>query len=250
VLSLRTADGSLTGKALRISKTGALPPQQFGFPNTIHQIELPPDSRAPLCSDPAEAAARIDAAYAILLLERAHAAVLAADMKLTSDQISVLEAKYDRYLFDGFPMFPWEAWANGKFLTKSTIADGPPRNSLVLLHPGAGVVGSLKSSARSDTDGTLSIEALGWIRYRDDHESWYGASLLAVFPTDRDPGYGIALNYNLYKLGVTWHDDKDTGHDGLTLFLGMDFLQFVNEKYRTYQSYRRKVADTLNEVGN
>ena len=39
-----------------------------------------------------------------------------------------MEKVYDKYLFEGFPMFPWEAAVNSWFLTDKSIANGPPRN--------------------------------------------------------------------------------------------------------------------------
>jgi len=241
--------GDMPATALRITKTASLPVRQMGFQNTAYVIELPPDATARPCANAAEAAARIDAAYVIVLMERAQAAAIQHRMKLAADEIGELEQQYDRYLFEGFPMFPWEAWLNGKFLASNRIARGPPRNSIVFLHPAAGVVGSVESGTQSDVDGTLGVEALGWIRYDDSHRNWYGVSLLATFPTDREPGYGVAFNYNIYKVGATWHDDKGMGHDGWALYLGMDFLQFVNEKYRTYDAYREKVTKGLSELG-
>jgi hypothetical protein len=242
-------DGDLPATAIRISRTADLPPQQIGFNNTTHELDLPFDAESSLCQDPAEATARIEAGYVILLMERAHAAVLEEGVRLTTRQIVALEEEYDRYLFEGFPMFPWEAWANSVFLTKETIAQGPPRNAIVLLHPAAGVVGNMESDARSDVGGVLSVEALGWIRYSRDYDKWYGVSLLAVFPTDRNAGYGVAFNYKNYKLGVTWHDDKDTGHDGAAIFLGIDLLQVLDEKFRDYEGYKEKLDETLRSIG-
>lgn len=241
--------GNLPAMATRISRTADLPPKQIAFATTPHALELPFDPESPLCQDSAEASARTEAGYAVLLMERAQAAVLEEGMRLTTWQIASLEAEYDKYLFEGFPMFPWEAWANSVFLTKETVTQGPPRNAIVLLHPAAGVVGNIESGARSDAGGALSVEALGWIRYSRDYDKWYGVSLLAVFPTDRNAGYGVAFNYNAYKLGVTWHDDEASGHDGAAIFLGMDLLAFLDSKHREYDGYRKKLDETLKAVG-
>jgi len=115
------------------------------------------------------------------------------------------------------------------------------------MHPAAGVVGSVASGSKSDIGGTLSIEPLGWIHYSNDYQHWYGASLLAAFPSDRSAGYGIALNYNNYKLGVIWVSDSSGGHNGATIFIGMDLLQFVSKERRTYGGYMDRVKALLNE---
>lgn len=241
--------GELRPAAIKISRTADLPPTQIGFANTPHAVELPFTAESALCRDPGEAAARIDAGYVILLVERAHAAVLGDRVLLAVDQIAALEEEYDRYLFEGFPMFPWEAWANGVLLTKDTVAQGPPRNAIVLLHPAAGFIGNVESGARSDVGGVLSIEPVGWIRYSRDYDKWYGLSLLAVFPADRNAGYGVAFNYRNYKLGVTWHDDESGEHDGAAIFLGVDLLQFLDSKHREYEGYKEKLERTLRSVG-
>ncbi len=50
-------------------------------------------------------AARRDAASFIILVERVIADTRRDQFKLTASQMGVLEGQYDRYLFDGFPMF-------------------------------------------------------------------------------------------------------------------------------------------------
>lgn len=217
---------------------------QFAFRNRTFQLELPMDAADALCSSE-QAPARIEAAYVVLLMERALGAVVAEGASLTAAQIGNLEELYDKYLFEGFPMFPWEAWANGKLLATDKIAGGPPRNAMVLLHPGAGVVSSIESDSRTDAGATLSVEPFGWIWYSDDYSKWWGVSLLAVLPSDRNTGGGIALNYNNFKLGVTWHDDDGAEHDGLGIFLGVDFMQFLGEKQRKYEGYKKELDEAL-----
>jgi hypothetical protein len=243
-------NNALPAASVRLSKSGDLPPKQFGFFATPHQLELPLAAESSLCQDERAATARIEAAYIILLMERAKAAVIAEGIALTAKQISDLEARFDKYLFEGFPMFPWEAWVNGALLTPKEIAKGPPRSSIVLLHPAAGAVAGVDSDSRSDTAAVLSVEALGWIRYSRDYDTWYGASLLAIFPTDRNIGYGVAFNFNNYKLGVTYHDDDQSNHDGFAIFLGMDLLQFIDEKHRKYEGYKDKLDKALRSVGH
>ena len=218
-----------------------LVPKQVAFPSTAFQLDLPKDGADALCSSAKEKAARKEAAEFVSTVAGAFGKLTANDFKLVATQIGALEKVYDKYLFEGFPMFPWEAAVNSWFLTDKSIANGPPRNSIVLLHPAAGVVSSVDSDSRSDMGGVLSVEPLGWIRYSDDYETWYGVSLLAAFPSDREVGYGVALNYRNFKLGVTYHDDDTGQYDGAAIFFGMDLYQFLGEKQRSYKAYLEEI---------
>lgn len=158
--------------------------------------------------------------------------------KAAAEEIAKKGALLDKYLFEGFPMFPWEAWVNSYFLTPEKVEDGPPRSQHVVLHPSAGVVGTVKPGEEHDTAAVLAIEPYGRVWYTEDYDHWYGVSLLALFPTDRDPGYGIALNYDEYKLGITYGTDED--YKGLTLFFGLELFSFAGEKLRKYDEYKKK----------
>jgi hypothetical protein len=246
------SDGSATVAGFAIVKSGTDPlyPKQGGFHGETYFVELPIEVDSPLCSDDGIRRARIEFATLSQAISDASGEILAGKIREVAEKIVSLEAAYDRYLFEGFPMFPWEAAVNSWFLTPKHIANGPPRNQIVLMHPAAGIVVATASDAKSDTGATLSIEPLGWVRYAEDHKSWVGFSLLAVFPGDREPGYGVAVNYNMFKLGVTWHDDDTGERDGPAVFLGLDLYQFLGEKYRQYDGYRDRIkalkASSLN----
>lgn len=237
--------GNLPSKAFDITKSGGLTPTQDAFSGTGHEVILPIDKSGECSQNPNGVR---DAAVFILLVQKVLADAAQHRIALTATQLDVLEKEYDKYLFEGFPMFPWEAAVNSWFLTPETIAQGPPRNMLVLLHPAAGVVGSVSSGSRSDIGGSLSIEPVGWIHYSSDYQKWYGASLLTVFATDRNVGYGVALNYRNYKLGVVWVSDRGSSHNGATLFLGIDLLQFVNKEQRTYGGYLDKAKQVFSQA--
>lgn len=233
-------------KVFEMQKRGAFGGEQSAFSGTGHEVVFPVTDTGSCQTNPL---ALRDAARYVLLVYKVVADSRQYEFSLTATQIAVLEKQYDQYLFDGFPMFPWEAAVNGLFLTKETIAHGPPRNMLVLLHPAAGVVGAVGSGSKSDIGGALSIEPIGWIHYSADYSHWYGASLLTVFPTDRNVGYGIAFNYQHYKLGVVWVSGRSGGHGGATIFLGMDLLQFVSKEKRAYSGYLEKVKQLLGKAG-
>lgn len=236
------SSGSMTPATFVVSKDAATF-RTFAFQNNPRAFELPSDKNAAKCVSNADRTSRIEAANFILLVQRAIVEFNKDAFKSAALQIKSLEETYDSYLFEGFPMFPWEALVNSWVLTDKHIANGPPRNALVFLHPAAGFVGSVDSNTSSDIGGVLSIEPIGWIRYSANYKSWYGASLLAVFPSDREAGYGVTLNYEKFKLGVTWHDDDDPKHEGLAVFLGFDLYRLLGKENRNYDDYKDKLKN-------
>lgn len=239
------AEGRNPAASFSITKSGTDPLalKQGVFHGESYFIELPIDAASPLCADSGVKRARVEFATIAQGVFDASGELLVSEVRRLADQVVTLEATYDKYLFDGFPMFPWEAAVNSWFLTDKRIANGPPRSQLVFLHPAAGLVASTAKDAKSDTGATLSIEPLGWVRYTKDYRHWMGVSLLAVFPGDRDPGYGVVFNYDMFKLGVTWHDDKTGEHDGAAVFVGVDLYKFLGDKYRDYDGYRDRVKE-------
>lgn len=218
--------------------------RQVAFASSPFELELPRAGDEPLCAGASEKSSRMEAASFVLAFSTTMGRLNAPAFQKGAGAIARLEKQLDKYLFEGFPMFPWEAFVNGLMLDKS-IVNGPPRDVLVLMHPASGIVGSVGSDTDSDIDGVLSVEPLGWIRYSQDYSSWYGVSLMAVFPTDRNAGYGVALNYNNFKLGVTWHDDDTGVHEGAAVFFGMDLYQLLSREKRNYQNYLNSVKAAL-----
>jgi hypothetical protein len=240
-------DADFAPSDYRVDDLGvSLQPKQVAFANTRFQLDLPKSNGDPLCGNSSEKDARKEAAEFVITFTGVFGQLTAPQFRLVAKRIETLEAVYDKYLFEGFPMFPWEAAVNSWFLAKERIAEGPPRDAIVVLHPAAGIVSSVDSDSKSDTGSVLSIEPLGWIRYSADYETWYGISLLAVFPADREAGYGVALNYRNFKLGVTYHDDDTGEYDGAAIFLGMDLYQLLGEKQRSYKAYFERVKQELN----
>ena len=234
-----------------ISKTDEIPARQLLLRSTANELELPGGATHQDCRDAGRKNALIEAGRFVKLVARSHAALSQPSIVRVARRVEALEAQYDKYLFEGFPMFPWEALINSLVLTKDTIADGPPRQQLVLMHPSAGVVGATGSGSATDVGTTLAVEPLGFIWYGDNHDSWYGISVLAVFSEDRDAGVGIGFNYNNFKLGITWHDyDDEAAYEDPTIFLGIELYQFVGEQHRKYTQYRDKVDALLEGVTN
>ena len=208
------------------------------FHGQTYFVELPIAADPTLCSPEKLKTARIEFASVVQGMKDAVGALTVEAIAQVEKRVAGLETTFDRYLFEGFPMFPWEAAVNSWFLAEKHLVDGPPRDQIVLAHPAAGVVASIASGTKSDTGTTLSIEPVGWVRYDKNYRHWWGVSLLAVFPSDRDAGYGVAVNYDMFKLGVTWHDDDTGQHDGAAVFVGLDLYKFLDARYREYDGYR------------
>lgn len=179
------------------------------------------------------------------------AIALSASMQEGAARIEAIEARFDRYLFEGYPMFPWEALVNSWVLTPKHLAGGPPRNQIVLIHPSAGVVASTKSFADADPELALGIDLVGWIYYpeRFDYRSWWGVAAMASIADDQGVGLGVALQWENFRLGAVYHDEDRDGKlfdDQLSIFLGVDLYNLVRDKHRKYESYLEKLRKLTN----
>ena len=237
--------GSAPSDFIISTDPAALDGKQYLFFGTENSLELPKNPSNPLCKED-ELHSRVEAAYFAKLVRDATGDTTGLVIPEVVKRIGGLEAAYDKYLFEGFPMFPWEALVNSWLLTKRRIADGPPRNQIVFLHPAAGVIGSDATKSDAEIVPVLSIEPLGVVRYTANFEHHYGFSLLTTFPTDRDPGIGFALNYDSFKLGITWHKDEDGPHDGAAVFFGVDLYGFVGDKIKRYNGFKEKAKQLSN----
>lgn len=161
-----------------------------------------------------------------------------------------LSVRYDRMLFEGFPMMPWEAAANSWFLAPKTISQGPPHHQLVLLHPSLGTSMSTARFSQIRFGAGLAVEPLGWVYYprSAEHRSWWGVSTVALFRGDLGLGAGVLARYRHFSAGVVWHDlnnDNRLFNDRGFIYLGMDLYQLLGRTARGYHAYKEKVGQTL-----
>jgi hypothetical protein len=160
---------------------------------------------------------------------------LAAARGAAFERIEQIEERYDRYLFKGFPMFPWESWLNGLLLAPEHLASGPPHHQIVAVHPGAGVEATLKLRANDGWNAALALEPIGWIYYppSKDFRVWWGASALLAFRRDIGMGAGVLFHYQNFSLGLVLRPLTQGGslrHGERFVFLGIDAYQFLKKK--------------------
>lgn len=161
-------------------------------------------------------------------------------------------ARYDRMLFEGFPMFPWEALANSWLWKDRPIKDGPPHDLLVLAHPSLGAEMRTTLSG-SNIEASFAIEPLGWVHYPKAraHKTWYGLSMLTTFRGDMGIGLGGVARLQNFTAGVIWHDDDRDGrpwNSRAHIFIGLDLYQFVGHRLRRYEDFKDRVETAAKET--
>ena len=206
------------------------------------------------CGTAGERAERLDELrYAALDFEKLGRLRASPFQAQAADVIKRKGEEYDRFLFEGFPMFPWEALANSWLIADRDIMKGPPLDQIVLFHPSAGV--EIQTGLReSRLAAALAVEPLGWVHYpkKGKHETWWGVSTLATFRNDMGIGVGASARYENFTAGLVWHDsdnDKRLFNSKPFIFVGIDLYQFAGKKIRRYQEIRDRVTDAVKTAG-
>jgi hypothetical protein len=149
------------------------------------------------------------------------------------------ERRWENYLDRGFSQFPWEALFNGLVLDFPDY--DPPDRQWILLHPSLGVEADISSFDELQADESLSLEVLGFLKYRGrDYEDYFGGSLALTVRDDVGPGIGALFHIqrNL-NLGVSWHDvddDDDYFDDTPSIFFSVDLFRLVSSRAESLQA--------------
>lgn len=164
----------------------------------------------------------------------------------TAAAIRDIEKDFDQLLFQGFPMFPWEALANSWLLTDKQMAKGAPYDQLVLGHLSVGASAPTARFSKAKLGWGLAVEPLGWVHYprAGRHQRWWGVSSLIFLRNGEGLGTGFALRYNQFSAGLTWHDSNDNNRlfdSKPHVFIGLDVYQFAGRKYRQYSEITNRI---------
>ena len=158
------------------------------------------------------------------------------------------ERRWKNYLDRGFSQFPWEALFNSLVLDFPPY--DPPNHQWILLHPALGVEGDVSSFDELRANEALSLEVIGFLKYRgDDYEDFFGGSLALTVRDDVGPGVGALLHLkrNL-NLGVSWHDfddDDDYFDDTPSVFFSVDLFRFVSTRAESLQARYESARERL-----
>jgi len=155
-----------------------------------------------------------------------------------ADVIDNRATGYRGLLLDGFPMWPWELYVNGKLFGMHSLESPVPRYQVVFLRPSVGMEVTWPSREEAEAEASIGVEPIGFVRYTgNDYKNWWGISALVTLGSaDHGAGLGVLGRYNNYAVGVT----KRKNTDGVFMFFSYDFYDLVNNKEK-----RDKAADEL-----
>lgn len=171
----------------------------------------------------------------------------------TAAALRDIEKDFDQLLFQGFPMFPWEALANSWILTDKQMAKGAPYDQLVLGHMSVGASAPTERFSKARLGWGLAVEPLGWVHYprSGKHQRWWGVASLIFLRNGEGLGAGFALRYNQFSAGLTWHDSNDNNRlfDSTPhVFIGLDVYQFAGKKIRQYSEITDRIKKDVEAV--
>ena len=157
--------------------------------------------------------------------------------------IKKAEKRWRSYIFDGFSQYLWEALLNGH-LTSFDIQH-PPKLQYLLLHPELSF--EVKTDNLQAKIEVLTVEVIGILRYQNEWKNFYGLSLIVNMRDDLWAGVGALVHYNMYSLGIVWHDIDDDGNrfdDPPFLTVGIDLYKLFENKNSRLNQYIEKIFST------
>lgn len=133
---------------------------------------------------------------------------------------------YEDLLHEGLPMWPWELKVNETFMPETLDSRAPDRQ-LTVMRPNLAVGLVFDGDESSAADYALTLEPIGFVRYRaDDYTRWWGASLLVTMTGDNGRGYGAMFRWNDFTLGIARHE-RSIGDDERMLFVSVDLYRHI-----------------------
>ncbi len=165
------------------------------------------------------------------------------ERKKVISAIKKAEKRWRSYIFNGFSQYPWEALLNGH-LTSFDIQH-PPKLQYLLLHPELSF--EVKTDNLQAKIEVLTVEVIGILRYQNEWKNFYGLSLIVNMRDDLGAGVGALVHYNMYSLGIVWHDIDDDGNrfdDPPFLTVGIDLYKLFENKNSRLNQYIEKIFST------
>lgn len=165
------------------------------------------------------------------------------------DALVEADEMWRNYLFEGYSQYPWEAAFNGLVLDPKPFE--PPSSQWILLHPTVGVAFSTESLDDIRAKGTLNVELLGWLKYRDHNKRYLGGSVAASFREDLGPGIGVLAHWTKgFSLGAAWHDTDDDDNlfnDSPFVYLSFDLYRYVQGELPRFQEAYGRIESLLDQ---
>ena len=153
---------------------------------------------------------------------------------------------YERMVFDGLAMWPWEMWLNGK-LVPSDFKQPAPLYQLAFLRPNVSPALKFDGTENSELDYGFMLEPIGYVRYSDSsYKSWWGVSTLITATDDNGIGYGALLRWDEMTLGLAYHE-KD---ESTLMFVSIDLYKYIlgeESRSNSAKSFLRGVKGKLLE---
>jgi hypothetical protein len=134
--------------------------------------------------------------------------------------------RWENYRAYGYSQFPLELFVNG--LNAGGLSLEPPRQQFIVLHPSLALELSGSGWENFRRRESLSIEALGWLRYSEDRRSYAGISVAALFPADDTVGLAAMLHWgNFFQLGYAMRSRGQGQWQGDSVVMSLDLYGFM-----------------------
>lgn len=118
---------------------------------------------------------------------------------------------WDNYNGKGYSQYPWELFLNGLW----TVRDGaltPPDTQWIVAHPAVAIEVAWPRSQDLRRLDIITIEPVGFLKYRADRTSYGGVSMLVTLSASADPGYGVLGHVGrIGKVGWVYHPRQEEG---------------------------------------
>jgi len=151
--------------------------------------------------------------------------------------IEKTKIRWMNYIFNGFSQYPWEVTLN-EYLVSYSI-QYPPKYQYIFFHPELSF--EIKIDNLQSELEVLTVELLGILYYQNNWKNFFGFSFVLNMRNDLGAGIGGLFHYNMYSIGVVWHDIDDDGNK----FDDPPFLTVGFDLYKLFESKKAKL-DRLN----